>query len=287
MTKTLFGLHVPKCAGTSLLRMIENEVDPSQLYQCTSFHRNFIEGRPEFLEIRNHSRLKVIWGHFIHEEMLYFVEDPFLFTYLREPDERLKSQYRFLSGLWSSLGRKVPSADDWVRNLRRNPMSEFIVERFPTIAGSGDLFERCKNVLSAFDFVGFSERFSDTAPQLLHLIGVSSEEVRSNTTDPSTYDFNIPGQLTAVDKQVYDWACEQFSSGWPGKEKSRMVGIERVLEKQPDLKKLSSWLARHYIEEARNFGFLRQLERSSAWASAWNREIIDQIDMQADGFGAE
>lgn len=276
MNRTLFGLHVPKSAGTSLLSMIEGGVQSHQVYQCTSFHKNFVQGRPEFLEIRRHDVLKAVWGHFVHEEMIPFFENPYVFTYLREPEERLKSQYRFLARHWRNLGHEVPSPDAWLLKKRKNDMSHFIVSRFPKVAGTGTLVERAKNVLNAFDFVGFSENFAKTAPQIVKIIGVSSQEIRTNTTETSEDTLHVPEKFYEVDKCLYDWAYEKFSSDTPNPNNDRSKEIKKMLGAEPCLDTLTPWLARHYLEEANNFGYLEKLRKFHSRALAWNQEVYGQ-----------
>ena len=84
---TVVGLHIPKCAGTSLLTLLERVFGPEACYQTTSFVRNFRERRPEFFEIPDPRRLRVVWGHYVQGQMLHYLNAPLFVTGLREPRE--------------------------------------------------------------------------------------------------------------------------------------------------------------------------------------------------------
>jgi hypothetical protein len=60
MKPVILGLHIPKCAGTSILKELENNIHHSEIYQSTFFARNYKEGKKEFYELYSLSRLKVI-----------------------------------------------------------------------------------------------------------------------------------------------------------------------------------------------------------------------------------
>ena len=78
MHRTLVGLHIPKCAGSTLLERVLSVLPRDEVYQNTSIIRNFFEGRPEFLEIKNKQKLRFVWGHSIQEEMLKLLQNPIL-----------------------------------------------------------------------------------------------------------------------------------------------------------------------------------------------------------------
>ena len=101
----LFGLHVPKCGGTTVLMRAMSRLPYNQVYQCTHFVRNFHENRMEFAHLNDYEQLKLVFGHLLHEEMLKPGAGPIrLFTGLREPRSRLRSHLIFLQTLRQRQG---------------------------------------------------------------------------------------------------------------------------------------------------------------------------------------
>jgi len=130
--RTFVGLHIPKCAGTSFLDMARDVLPAHQLFQNTSIIMNWNDGRPEFLDINDYAALRVVWGHSIHEQMLYRLNAPILFTGMREPVARLISEARYQVDLRERQG--IPfDVRAWLPK-QRNPMTWFIINRFPTLA---------------------------------------------------------------------------------------------------------------------------------------------------------
>ncbi|MCA0045095.1 sulfotransferase family protein [Celeribacter litoreus] len=274
---TLVGLHIPKCAGSSLLRMAERGLPPTQLYQNTSFHKNFAQGRPEFFEIRNVAALRFIWGHFVHEEMLKYVEQPFLFTYLRDPEERLKSNYRFLSRHKANLGQSIDPWHVWVEKTPKNPICQFIVDRFPTFAGTGGLLDRAQNVLRVFDFVGFTENFAETAPHLLELSGVHAPVLRENTTAPSETPLVIPDGYLTLDQALYDWARDQANSELPRNRKQPNTALAAFLKTPAKEAFLRDWMAQKLAREYRDFNITDPAAQHHRGAQLWHKTILSHL----------
>jgi hypothetical protein len=74
----LFFLHIPKCAGMSVLEVVKQVVPRNQLYQSTSMIVNWFENYPEFFEHSSFSKLRILFGHWLHEDMLKIVPGNFL-----------------------------------------------------------------------------------------------------------------------------------------------------------------------------------------------------------------
>jgi len=185
----LFGLHVPKCAGTTLLMRAMMQMPFYEMYQCTSLERNFLENRSEFQHINDYSRIRLVFGHFVHEEMLKSFEGPVqLFTGLREPRARLKSALFFQAALRKRQG--LPQ-EDMTRAIARrsNAMCRTIASSFPTLAGDGTLAERALRVLDHCFCVYFSERFEETAQPVYAALNI----------EPGTQNFNVGSYEQKID----------------------------------------------------------------------------------------
>ncbi|MBX9899790.1 MAG: sulfotransferase family protein [Burkholderiaceae bacterium] len=155
--KTLFFLHIPKCAGTSLLSLLERDIPLTRTYKNTSIFENFRYGREEIYNLSETAikELILVWGHHLHEQMLkiYFPSNAVLLsTILREPVERFLSHINY--DFQTSIKRGVNFDVEKVISESPNPMCNFLIERFPTLAGSGStLAQKAINILEEFDSV--------------------------------------------------------------------------------------------------------------------------------------
>jgi hypothetical protein len=209
---TFVGLHVPKCAGTTLLNRVQSSLPSDQIFQNTSIILNFQQKREDFLHIRAKHRLRFIWGHAIHEEMLkFFGPQTILITGLREPIERFRSELHYTVRLARQQRRPCPDIEGYIKRVR-NPMCHFLIARFPTIAGeTGTPADRAINVIDAFHYVYFSETFEETAGAIFKAMGISPKPVNSNIASEARGDsFDINMDFHKHDIAVYAHACARF-----------------------------------------------------------------------------
>ncbi len=205
------GAHVPKCAGTTILRRVQSCLDSSKIYQNTSMAENFRNGRPEIMQMARRDQLRFLWGHSIHEEMLrYFKEDVFLFTGLREPRDRMSSMYFYHVRIAKENGNPYLSADEFI-DRTQNPICNFFIHRFPRIAGSeGSLSDRAKRVLTLFDLIYFSEDLENSAQIIFDVLGITPESENYNLRPDSEVGKNIEinDDRISEDLILYDFAKE-------------------------------------------------------------------------------
>lgn len=274
---TLFGLHIPKCAGTSLLAAVRKHLSKDQIFQSTSLIENWRTGRPDFLEIKDYSKLVFVWGHWLHEEMLKFFDKPVLFTGLRDPRDRIESEYFFDRRLRLAQGRKILSPEEWLRN-RRDPMCQFIVSRFPTLSGKGTLFERARSVLECFNFVYFTNDLSGPARLILNHIGVDFEGVPGENVRPDICEriYVEEGQIEN-DMLLYRWAKETFDCLSGIEESINNSRLESFLEGPLNIERLAEFHAKAAVEEYRNFNVLaaarERISVKTAYYIALNTEL--------------
>jgi hypothetical protein len=208
--RTFVGLHIPKCAGTSFMEMAMSALPHHHMVQTTALIRNRDEGRPQFFETASFKTLKLIWGHAVHEEMLYLVDHPFLFTGLREPAERIASHARFDIYLARTQGRAPLDVEKWL-SLQQDPICRYIIERFPRLSGdaSMSLFERAKSALSAFHFVYFTNNFEKSSSAIMQAMGYMAESKKENV---ATVDVPIEVNRDYIrhDLALYEWAVDRF-----------------------------------------------------------------------------
>lgn len=210
--KTFVGLHIPKCAGMSILHMAHNSLPAHQFFQNTSIIKNWRDRRPEFLDIYDHSALRFVWGHSVHEQMLYFLNNPILFTGLREPVQRLISAARYQVHLAELQGRPF-DVNEWLLR-QRNPMTSFIIHRFPTLAERDNAsltpFERAKRALQAFHHVYFTDTFDESVKTIFDALGVEVPSMRSNVSPKPDLAVEIDAANLQYDIELYEWAREEF-----------------------------------------------------------------------------
>ncbi|CAN5807122.1 hypothetical protein BH23PSE1_BH23PSE1_11740 [soil metagenome] len=266
--RTFVGLHIPKCAGTSFLRMALEALPRHEVYQNTSIIMNWRDGQPEFLDIHDHARLRVVWGHSVHEEMLRYLKEPVLFTGLREPVARLVSEARYQIDLRRRQEREPIDLAAWLAR-QRNPMTWFIINRFPTLAERDNKaltpFEKARTALQSFHHVYFTDTFGPSIAAVFEALGVTPPaEKEANAGVLKDLDIAVDLEPLQYDLQLYAWAKERFGG--------------RALDPAaPMPEPLSAFLARPPRSEAlEQFLFRSQAGEYSGW-KALDAVIEDRV----------
>lgn len=226
------GAHVPKCAGTTILRRVQSCLDSSKIYQNTSMAENFKNGQPEIMQMARRDHLRFLWGHSIHEEMLrYFREDVFLFTGLREPRDRMSSLYFYHVRLAKENGNPFLSVEDFI-DRTQNPICNFFIHRFPTLAGTeGSLSDRAKRVLNLFDLVYFSENLEPSAEIIFNVLGITPKTENFNARPDSEQGKKIEINDDRIHEDIilYEFARDLFSeTNSAGETKERSIKNDRI-----------------------------------------------------------
>lgn len=261
--KTLFFLHVPKCAGMSLTYALERHLGADRVYQSTSMIRNHWENRPEFVHVPNPARLQAVTGHWVHETMLPFLAGRLIFaTSLRDPVARVRSQYRFDFGMRGAAWR-APDADEFLRR-NRDVICNFLCFAFPSIAADYDTrLGGAKAILTGMDRV-FDIGDADGAQvALLGELGVEVAEVpRVNESSDVEVELEASdaeiAQTCAADIELYDWFTQARAAA-PGaqnpvKDSDMRARMARLRQAEPDLKTLAQSQARRVAPELVNGG---------------------------------
>lgn len=208
--KTLFFLHLPKCAGMSLTDALLDRLPARAVYQSTSMIRNYLEGRPEFLEIRHPGQLRAVVGHWVHEAMLPTLHRPLYFaTSLRDPVARTRSQYRFDVGMRGGHWADVSEAEFLKRNA--NVMSNFLLRAFPSIAREySNKLDGAKAILAGFDCAFDISEADEAIPFLVKVAGGGVTPVpRTNESSAVKADLSMSDDdirsYQDVDTPLYEW----------------------------------------------------------------------------------
>jgi len=177
MTQELvLGLHISKCAGTSLVSFLRRRMTEDQYYFCSGFPANYLASRLEFYDLVSPQRLRVIFGHYVHESMLRLYEDQaiWLFTGLREPHARAVSEYSHLCAVSISAGRSAPSVDHYL-SVYRDSTCKQILRAFPSVArrfSHEPIHLQAARALTLFDFVYSSDDFEKSSNTILGRLGI-------------------------------------------------------------------------------------------------------------------
>jgi hypothetical protein len=231
MKKKIFiGLHVHKAAGTTLQIHFEQHLRSHLV--VTSPIVNYQFGRVFFDELPKAAlpKKQVIWGHDVQESMLYDLgRDYFLFTFLREPVERVISWYKYehrKRGLKQSFENFV--------GRHANFMCKMIISAFPSLdtSGSDDTADKALSILEKFNFIGTQENFAEHSRILLDYIGVPpiSEAFRANENPKggsSKYDNNLVKEFNQDDIKLYERIFKGVPSQFILNESANAAGFIR------------------------------------------------------------
>lgn len=203
----VFGLHMPKCAGTTLLERVKSCLKANEIYQSTSIIQNLNNGSPEFLYIKNYDEIKFVFGHVVHEQMLRFLKrKPFLFTGVREPSVRILSEINYLGNLRRAQGLEPLVLSEYFAQ-NKNPQCNYLVRSFPTFAGTdGTLSERAIRALGYFSAVYSSDNFEETARVIFDQLGISPDSRNHNRGVYAETRSDIADAVLDADYELYNYA---------------------------------------------------------------------------------
>jgi hypothetical protein len=208
--KTLFFLHLPKCAGMSLTDSLRANLAPDQVYQSTSMIQNYWRDQAEFMDINHPDRLRALSGHWLHEMMLPRLNHNLIFaTSIRNPIDRTRSQFRFDVALRTTSWPRQ-TTEEFLRN-NTNVMCNFLTRAFPSIAAQHDNpLEASKAIISGMDCVFDVPDASYFQRELLKAIGVAHPEISlSNTSGEVTAELEASddevAEALADDLALYEW----------------------------------------------------------------------------------
>ena len=229
MNRPFFFLHIPKTAGTTLNTILDDNLPKDRILSLytESQHRALADICYDDLAL-----YKLVRGHVFITDFTEILDGPVpfrVFTFLRDPVQRVISEFHFLkrwpkSHLYDYLNRNdvslleyVTSDEKVLRNRGRNNM----VNSLSGVRGA-DLDEGLDlawhHLKDRFAFFGILERFDESLLMLKRLMGLGSafyerQNVRGTSLDaPLTREeFEIICEHNRYDLLLYERAVEEFS----------------------------------------------------------------------------
>ena len=282
------GLHMTKCAGTSLAMQIRNNLPSQQWYLCSGFRDMQKLGFVQLAERTEFDKLRIIFGHFVHDSLFSIAGERrvFLFTGIRSPVERAVSEFYHMCKIRRRLGRPALTADEFFRQ-RKNTMCVEILRAFPTLAGeaAAPLSTRAIEAAQMFDFVYETEDFESSIEPVLRLLKIGDiaainanvreisaqddtlksveEEIRARCADHFAEDFLLYEYLKPHAGKMYPFG----SSGAVSPKRRQWETAMRARE--DGQARLSEHFAKHFVADYRNLGALDELNALLRRKQGW------------------
>lgn len=203
------GLHIPKCAGTSLMSYIRRHLDDDQYYIFSSFYANLKASRLEFYDITDRDRLLFVFGHSMNQYMYKILNNmpSFLFTGLREPRNAVTSDFFYYIKTKRRSSSYVPDVKEFL-DSRSNFVCKSLINRFPAVAehsGEKSLAKQAFAVLSLFDHIYDSDTIGKTSRPILRQLGLNKPmNIRANVKSKSIDNDSLAQQAHTDLKFIID-----------------------------------------------------------------------------------
>ncbi len=249
-------IHVPKAAGSSINRYIRHSVGPL----IGNNHANLNEvhftndGQKRDRQILAARRVRYVYGHMAWETMEAVRQgrEAYVFTMLRAPAARLRSEYFYAKNLPMKRLQVAIADGQLAAQIAEMSPLEFFTCQHPRLrlgldnfmvrqlCGDfsmspqtdddwRDLLEKAKNHLHQLDYVGFQERFDDDfgeitlgagLPQVKRATRVNTtksllSETASSSPIPAEFDDEVKNAIVPLirwDLELYDFARETFTA---------------------------------------------------------------------------
>jgi hypothetical protein len=168
----LIHLHMPKTGGTTLKKIINKNYNTSKIHDIYLDRSQL----PITMGKLSNQPVDCIQGHFpfgIHE---YFNRKATYITMLREPIDRVISEYYFIRSIpWHNLHKKVKemSLEEYQNSPNKcNLQTHFILgDKFGKELSNKDLQRAKKILMEHFSLVGITEKFDESIFLMKEILG--------------------------------------------------------------------------------------------------------------------
>jgi len=133
-----------------------------------------------------------------------------LFTFLRDPVDRLISVYRYnaspISPNYQAWITSHPDFEAWVMGYPANDVSSF------TVGAVGDMSEYLDKMYARFDFIGFQEHYEESMTRLGRLLGhdLPCDRVENATQATDHNRIEVSDELRAKIRDRNRMDCEVY-----------------------------------------------------------------------------
>ena len=230
-------LHIPKTAGSSINNYFRRRFGPGRSGRVAQVDDRNLNKDVWQEQLAAARRARFVFGHFGGAVLPEIAQDAFVFTFLRDPRERVLSAYSFFSSHQDANFRReglsledfLKSEDPYLRNFLDNTQSRQLAGYFDMAAQEvhpDSVVDRAMTVLESMGLVGFVDRFDEDFERLLRVHGLdiprrtpkenSSREQaeKSGFADKplvlSDEAEILIGNLNRRDQELYDLARQRY-----------------------------------------------------------------------------
>lgn len=215
-TRPVVILHIPKTAGTSLRRMIQEHYQPEDIFYIygeDSKYTTFEDFRK--LTPEEKATYRIFMGHIPFNQKLFAGLDPLYVTMLRDPVERILSYYHHVMQREEWKGREL-SLLKYIETSDDKQLSDHQVRMLTGYPGKpvdgNQLATAINNLQKHFLLVGTTEYFKETAESLCNCLGIEQTTIfRENISAGrkpqdyySKYEIGKIRELNQFDLKLYD-----------------------------------------------------------------------------------
>jgi hypothetical protein len=226
-------LHIPKTAGMSIRHALKERYSGQWSVSVNIRELPQLREMPEW----RFSRCAFYAGHFGMETVKRVKSKKFVFTFLRDPLDRVVSNYYYFKSLEDErpstavvLAKRLPfldwlSCDDpSVRYVTEDLQARHLTESecllsslsLDTSADPQDRAEAAIGVLKGFNYIGLVERSAESMAEISKQLGVSinrwenSTARRPSINDLSKAERDAIEERVQGDRIIYEWAFEKW-----------------------------------------------------------------------------
>lgn len=180
----LISIHIPKTAGTSFYNTLLDQYSEAAIRRVDiSTHRGFQVDKEKHFELKKLQEAKVIHGHFNLSELkeyFDFPEETPIITWLRNPTDRVISNYFYLKSMLEKQVDKTTFPGLFPRLCRS------LIE-FASIPGSANKQARYLENMKPenFQFIGKTEQFSEDIQTLARILNWNMEQLNIYHHNPT------------------------------------------------------------------------------------------------------
>lgn len=233
--KTVFFLHIPKCAGTTLTEeVIKKRFQPQELIIFYDQGTKELIKMLQEMPLERQKEIKCIAGHYVFGiHRFYHARPPAYITLLRDPIERVISHYCYVLRQKSHyLNKKMIKDHLSLKEYIKNQLSvELDNGQTRLLAGLGHSadFGKCSramldkakaNLAEFFPVVGISERFEDFLKLVNRKLGweipayenrnIGKNKLQVEELDTETLE--IIKENNRLDLELYQYVQSHFTS---------------------------------------------------------------------------